>query len=483
MNETTATVSRRTVVAGLAAGMAARPLGALAAAAGSSKVDVLVIGAGLSGLNTALLLEELGANVQVIESRSRVGGRMFTLYDLPGHPEVGGNTMASGYARMIDMAKRLDIKLIDYAPRMFAGPPPELVVDGTLFNRETWAASARNPFAEGFRDKMPWELIPTRVAADNPLPTATDWMDEAFASLDVPLYRYFRENGLTDGEIRIAYDTNPYYGTSAWDVSALMYAFNERWTREQGNMGRAAYAVEGGNQRMTEIMAGQLKREVIFGQDVASIEDNGDGAEVKCRGGETHRAQFVVCSAPFSKVRDISIRPALADVQREAVTSLPYMRNTLVFLVPTRPYWEEDGLSPSMWTNSRLGNVSAQRFGTDPQEVTGIVVNARGWAADRLDRLGAKDAQALAIREIERLRPAAKGALEPGGFHSWWLDPDNAGDWAIFSPGQVQRFLPDMARPHGRVHFCGEHTAVMNRGMEGAMESAERVAIEVAERL
>ena len=32
---------------------------------------------------------------------------------------------------------------------------------------------------------------------------------------------------------------------------------------------------------------------------------------------------------------------------------------------------------------------------------------------------------------------------------------------------------------HERLHFCGEHTAISNRGMEGAMESGERVAFEV----
>ena len=262
-----------------------------------------------------------------------------------------------------------------------------------------------------------------------------------------------------------------------------MYLFNERWIREQTAMGPAAYAVEGGNQLLPEAMAGALRREIRFGQEVSSIEDRGDGVRVRCRGGDSFHAPFVVCSAPFSKVRDMAVSPPLEGLQRQAVGTLEYMRNTLVFLVPRRPFWEEDGLSPSMWTNGRLGVVAAQRFGEDPAEVTGLVVNARGWVADRLDRLGPADAQALAIREIERLRPAAKGALEPGGFHSWWLDPHNAGDWAIFAPGQVQGLLPSMARPHGRIHFCGEHTATMNRGMEGAMESAERVALEVADRL
>lgn len=475
-------ISRRTLLAGLGAGLLGHSFGALAAKS-APPVDVLVIGAGLSGLNTALLLEELGASVQVIESRSRVGGRLHSLYNLPGSPEVGGNTIASGYARMIDMANRLDVKLVDYAPRIFSAPPPELVVGGDLISSEAWVDSPLNPFPKGFKDKMPWELVRARTAGTNPLGASTEWLTEKFSSLDIPLHEYFRARGLSDGEIRLAYDTQPYYGTSAWDVSALMYLFNDRWGAEQAQMGKGLFAVAGGNQRLPEAMAAKLKRDVRFKQDVQRIEQGGDSVRVKCRGGASFKARFVVCSVPFSKVRDISMYPALAGTQREAVRSLNYMRNTLLFLVPKRPFWESDGLSPTMWTNGGLGTVFAQRFGNDPQEVTGLVVNTRGWVADRMDRLGPDAALAFAISEIERLRPAAKGALEPGGFHSWWLDPHNAGDWAIFAPGQVSGLLPTMARPHGRVHFCGEHTATMNRGMEGAMESGERVALEIAQQL
>jgi len=62
--------------------------------------QVLVIGAGLSGLNAALLLEEQGVDVQVIEGRGRVGGRIKTLDDIPGNPEAGGFNFGGGYARL-----------------------------------------------------------------------------------------------------------------------------------------------------------------------------------------------------------------------------------------------------------------------------------------------------------------------------------------------------------------------------------------------
>jgi monoamine oxidase len=45
-------------------------------AAGNGAPDIIVIGAGLSGLETALTLEENGYKVLVLEGRRRVGGRL-----------------------------------------------------------------------------------------------------------------------------------------------------------------------------------------------------------------------------------------------------------------------------------------------------------------------------------------------------------------------------------------------------------------------
>ena len=474
-------ISRRELVTGLlGTGVLASGSSLLAGNARAGKPDVIVIGAGLSGLYAALLLEELGARVQVVEARDRVGGRLHTRFDLPGHPEVGGNTIASGYARVINLAERLGVPLIDYAPRMFSGAQPELVLAGRVIPAAQWPDSRLNSLPSAHKELLPWQILPRRLAGSNPLQASTDWLAAEHASLDHPLYQYLRSTGLSDEEISLGYDINPYFGDSSVAVSALMYLFNDRWIAEQTSVGRAAYAVAGGNEKLPQSMAAALHSEVWLDYEVAAIEQHADGVRVYRRNGDSLDAGQVICSLPASKLRDVRLVPRLQGPQRRLVQGLQYMRNSLVFLVPRKAYWEQDGLSPSMWTDGICGTVSAQRFGADPAEVTGIVVNPRGWTADYLDRLGGEAAGRAVIAEIERLRPAARGALEFGGFHSWWLDPFAAGDWAIYGPGQVHGLLPYITEPHGRIHFCGEHAATTNRGMEGALESAERAVINVS---
>jgi oxygen-dependent protoporphyrinogen oxidase len=58
--------------------------------------DILVIGAGISGLTTAFLLARQGCKVTVLEAAPRVGGAIETLSDGPWRFEMGPNTVLEG---------------------------------------------------------------------------------------------------------------------------------------------------------------------------------------------------------------------------------------------------------------------------------------------------------------------------------------------------------------------------------------------------
>src|SRR5436309_3675987 len=79
-----------------------------------SGASVLVAGAGLAGLAAARDLVQLGADVTVIESRDRVGGRVLTVRDAFSdgqHAEAGGDFIDDGQHEIRDLAKQCGLTL------------------------------------------------------------------------------------------------------------------------------------------------------------------------------------------------------------------------------------------------------------------------------------------------------------------------------------------------------------------------------------
>ena len=473
------TINRREFLVGSAvvAGAALTQRRAWSAAVAT---DVIVVGAGLSGLNAALLLEEAGLRVLVLEGRERVGGKILTFSDVPGLPEAGGQSIGSGYGRLIDAANRSGVVLEDVLPRQLKHPEIALVLDGAPVTKAAWPQSPRNPFPPSLRETMPWIYTPVAIAKANPLQAIEDWIKPENARFDVSMYEFLKTQGASDAMIDLAYDTNVSYGTSAHDVSALMMEFVEGFIRAQRGLKPAIYKARDGNQRIPEGMARRLEAGVHLKQVVTGIRADERGVEVRTADDRRYQAKAVICALPFSTLRHVRFDPLLAGAQRRAVATLPHQMITQVALRSKRPFWEQDGLPPTMWTDSQIGRVFAIYGGATDDEVSSLLVTAYGFKSAWLDRLGREAAGRYVVAEMERIRPAAKGALGVAAYHSWTLDPFSAGDWAYFAPGTVTQFMPAMFQPHGRVHFCGEQTAVSARGMEGAMESGERAALEVA---
>ena len=80
----------------------------------SSKPSVLVLGAGLSGLQAALSLTRLGYEVQLIEARERIGGRVFTKKINSTHIELGAEWIGSNDTRMLSLCNEFKLPLLDH---------------------------------------------------------------------------------------------------------------------------------------------------------------------------------------------------------------------------------------------------------------------------------------------------------------------------------------------------------------------------------
>ena len=79
--------------------------------------DIIIIGAGSSGLSAAKKLQELGNSYVVLEASDRIGGRAYTESDILGQPVDHGCSWISGSNDNFfsDLGKKNNFTLVDHS--------------------------------------------------------------------------------------------------------------------------------------------------------------------------------------------------------------------------------------------------------------------------------------------------------------------------------------------------------------------------------
>jgi monoamine oxidase len=477
---------RRTVLQGLLASAAAATRippahGKARSGSASRRTDVVVIGAGLSGLYCARLLEQQGVRVTVLEGRpDRVGGRVYTLHDLPGRPEAGGEIFGPQYGRCLDVLRELDVPQKAPNPRtqVRAGDLLLRIRDQNI-RIEAWPAHPLNPHPEDLRRLTPPQLFFAHLAGLAPFKSLDDWTRPELSQWDVSFAQWMASQGFNDETIRLQ-QVNTAYGNTLYDVSAMHVFHFYVWSRMNAT-GPGRTQCVGGNDRLPKGMHDGLKGSVHLGARIVALEDRGDHVVAFAEDGKVTEATLAVCTLPATILRHLRVDPPLAGLQREAVQSLPYYATFQAHYAFRRRFWEDDGLPPSLWTDGALDRVNLLR--DESGEPACLLVYVNGLQAQRLDKLSPAEADRFIRAELGRIRPSTRGQLRLLRLHSNQNDPYISGSYAFWSPGMPLRFPAALAAQHGRIHFAGEHTARIARGMEGAMESGERAALEVLARL
>lgn len=70
---------------------------------------VLIVGAGLSGLTTAFALKESKYEVEILEARSRLGGRIFTIDKSGTHLELGATWFGPQHTSLLSLIEKLNV--------------------------------------------------------------------------------------------------------------------------------------------------------------------------------------------------------------------------------------------------------------------------------------------------------------------------------------------------------------------------------------
>lgn len=481
----TSGMSRRSA---LITGAAAIIAGAAPARAQTTKkYDAIVIGAGLSGLHAAMILEEAGLDVLTLEGRNRIGGRVYTLMDIPGKPEAAGEFIGPNYARMLDTAQRLNLPLIG---------PEEIAPSSTKYYRikgqeilpDQWDSHKFNVLPDEHRDLLPDQLLSKLSNVNNPLSDKPldDWLKPEYHKYDIPHSQYLREvlklpQNIID-LMNVTIHSDHIDNTSAMN-ELRRYAVNE-FNSKMGaaNPDKPSWMqIEGGNSLMPAAMAKGLTNGVLQNKTVYGIDDVGDYVRIHCMDGTTYDARQVVCSVPHSVMRHMKFTNRLPTLMREGVREIDYGISIQIHYSIKKNFWE-DGRPMSIWSDDSFERFAVLRRGENGTPSSAIAF-INGNEAYKYDFMSDKEAADYTTRELVKVRPSLEGALEPIMVQSCHRNIHGSGDWVFWRPGQVKKYANHMRDPHGNLHFAGEHTAIMERGMEGAFESGERAATDLLERV
>jgi monoamine oxidase len=456
-----------------------------------------VIGAGLAGLRSALLLEARGCDVTILEGRTRLGGRLHTRTDLPGLPEQGGSTLGSTYTRMLAMAGQYGIGVgpppFGHGPKTGAcsdchaqgkvpdrrgGPGTLYYWRGRQVLQGDWG-DALPGLSERERKVTPDRLLASYVMPGNPLPDTEAWTRPEFAEYDdLSLADYLRRLGATPTALQLM-DVAP--NCPGLDRASALWALRDAQRRAAAGGGAPQRFILGASDYI-EKLAGALRTRPLTGREVATLASTGDKAVVTCRDGSRYEADYVISTLPLPCLARVRFDPAPPALQRAAFREITHTPITRVYFRVKRPFWDEDGLPNSMWTDTPLERIFALRD-EDSGEVVALSSHADGPGAARLDAMDEDERLRFATDLFVKTRPAAEAAVEAVASTSWARDPFAGGAYPYYAPGQIRRLRAEASRAIGRIHFAGEHTAITSPGMEGACESADRAVAEVLERI
>jgi monoamine oxidase len=487
--------------------------------------DVVVIGAGLSGLVCARRLVEGGLRVVVLEARDRVGGRLHTGRVGDQLVDLGGHLMTATQDRLAALADELGIEsaIPDRSGKQ-RFPKGGLFAALAQYRAVLRIQRLMKLGVDRHRDASPDDPAENQVGVDRHRGADRAERHRRIQRADLDartLADHLASIRNSVARERLALHAELIFAADPADLSLLAYLQRMAVTggfAPQGELpggGRERFFHAGAQElairlasdleaaatqaplpSTTESSALPVAQPIIrLSSNVVAIEQGDEGVRVVVNAGseceqmpdggfaerllmKTFAAKRVVLAIPPAIVRHIRVElppAARAFVERAHVGGV-----VKIFVAYDRAFWRDAGYSGEAYRPARSGEAAALNA------VRAVVANGNvlvafvvGREAARWAARGADDRRREVIDTLaEEFGEAARDAIDYVEA-DWAADPWSAGCVASTPVGAITKGAA-WGEAFDRVHVAGTEAARVWTGyMDGAIEAGERAASEV----
>jgi putrescine oxidase len=441
--------------------------------------DVVVIGAGVTGLVAANRLVAEGRSVAVLEARDRVGGRTWT-NDIEGVTlEIGGQWVSPDQTALLETLEELGLATYDryregssvyidqhgsrteYTGDIF--PLPE----ATATEIERLVAIV-DEYVAKVDPSRPWET-PDAAALDEV--SFREWLrrlsDDRVATENVELF------------IAGAMLTKPAHTFSA--LQALLMAAS---AGSFSNLVDADFILDkrvvGGMQQVSERLAAKLGDDVHLNAPVRTLRWDDEGVVAIADGGVEVRARQALVAVPPPLYSRISYEPPLPRRQHQLHQHLSMGFVIKVHAVYDRPFWRGAGLSGTAFSPYELVHEAYDNsmHGSEQGTLVGFVSDQH---ADDVFALSAEERKARVLDSLAHYY--GDEARRPVVYYEsdWGTEEWTRGAYAAsFDLGGLVRYGVDQRAAVGPLRFASSDLAGHGyQHVDGAVRMGREAAAEI----
>lgn len=496
---------------------------------------IIIVGAGLTGLVTALRLQQADKTVRVLEARDRVGGRTYTTTISHGgkqhHFDYGAHFIGNDPAQqpIWDLVKELGLETFEqYEGPENAKPPPFWAGEAANLQYFHGAAKAEayigstipdDPAAQFYLYYLDQLMSGVRLDAPERTDNAEkldalsvwDWVSKVNLPGYGPAPDQFKS--LTRMLCRVGFSTEPENISMLWLLyyvasSGGLARFQDlRWPLQ----GAQGYRLVKGAQSIAEALAARLTatdpKALMVGMAVTGIDNGTGGVSVRYSDGLGHdgaltgdRAVMALAPAVAAQIPVSNPGPARAGLAGAMQNSHMIMS----FATFRTAFWRDDTTSYTKGKVNGIPQDDISRYGLSgdvllaDEDVVWIMDNSSseglpalfafivGDAARKWAPRTSGERRDMVVKYMRQMFGAKVDAEILNYYeHDWNQDDFSMGCPAgHFTPGSFLKYadtvLLNRAKSHGGLYHASTETALRSNGyMSGAVWSGETVARQI----